>query len=333
MPLARNHRMKRQTLCVGAVQMVSENGALEANLGRATRLVEDAARKGARLIALPELFSGGYWLCERIWDTAEPRGGPTETWLRETAHRLGVFLGGSYLLADGEDFFDVFALATPNGEIAGRVPKQKPGYVEAYLFRGQRSSHIIETELGRIGVGICYDNAFRFLADALLAGDADLLVMSFSAPTPAQTWFYRKQNVAAYLASYLHGASNMARLLGIPAIQVNKCGAWSSDLPAFFPAQVSKFDGQSEIADGNGTIVAQLADEEAAIVGDITLDPDRKTHQLSVQATRYGRWIAPVPMEFKMFWLIELLGRLAYQNSRRRRAAAKTIADRRLQTV
>jgi len=99
-----------------------------------------------------------------------------------------------------------------------------------------------------------------------------------------------------------HGASNVVRLLGAPAIQVNKCGPWSRDLPAFFPAQVSKFDGQSEIADGNGTIVTQLADEEAAIVGDITLDPDRKTRQLSVQATRYGRWIAPVPMGFKMFW-------------------------------
>ena len=82
--------MKRQTLCVGTVQMVSETGALEANLGRTTRFVENGAPKGAGLIALPELFCGGYWLCERIWDTAEPRASRTETWLRETARRLRV---------------------------------------------------------------------------------------------------------------------------------------------------------------------------------------------------------------------------------------------------
>ena len=87
----------------------------------------------------------------------------------------------------GEDFFNVFALATPGGQIAGRVPKQQAASVEAYLFRGQESSHIIETDLGRVGVGICYDNVFRFTADALIAGDADIAVMSYSAPTPQRT--------------------------------------------------------------------------------------------------------------------------------------------------
>lgn len=93
MPLTRNHRMKRQILCVGAVQMTSESGALEANLGCATRFVENTAPKGARLVAFPELFCGGDWLYERIWDTAEPRASRTEAWLRETVRRLAFSLG------------------------------------------------------------------------------------------------------------------------------------------------------------------------------------------------------------------------------------------------
>jgi N-carbamoylputrescine amidase len=68
------------------------------------------------------------------------------------------------------------------------VPKQKPGSVEAFFFRGQFSSHVLETQLGRVGVGICYDNAFRFLADAVIAGDADILLMPFSASTSQETW-------------------------------------------------------------------------------------------------------------------------------------------------
>jgi len=48
--------MKPRTLRVGAVQMVSENGALDANLTRAARLVREAVDMGASLILLPELF-------------------------------------------------------------------------------------------------------------------------------------------------------------------------------------------------------------------------------------------------------------------------------------
>jgi predicted amidohydrolase len=306
--------------------MVSENGKVESNLSRANRLVEKTAQAGAELVLLPELFSGGYWVCEKVWDTAEPQGGRTESWLCETASQFGLYLGGSYLMARDEDFYNVFALATPAGKIAGRVPKQKPGSIEAYLFRGQVSSHIIETGLGRIGVGICYDNLFRFLADAVLAGDADILLMPFSAPTPEQTWYYPEKRVQAYLAAYRHGASNYARMLGIPAVQVNKSGPWQSESPAFFPPQESTFGGQSEIADSNGDILAELGDEEDVIVADVVMDPARKRHQLPAEATRWGRWISPAPWEFRLFWIIETLGRRSYARNKRRREKARAIS-------
>jgi len=314
------------SLRVAAVQMVSENGERRANLERAKHLVQQASEAGAKLVALPELFSGGYWLCEQAWDTAEPQDGPTEAWLRETARLYGIYLGGSYLQARGEDFFNVFALATPTGQIAGRVPKQLAASVEAYLFRGQESSHIIDTDLGRVGIGICYDNAFRFVPDALIAGDADIAVMSFSAPTPQRTWYYGRKQAEAFRASFRHGAQNYARMLGIPAIQVNKSGPWKSPLPAFFPSQDSKYDGQSEIADGNGEIVAELADTEAAIVGDVTIDPARKIRTLGKEYTRYGRWVAPVPLEFKLYRVIEAMGAHSYRANRRRRAKALTVS-------
>ena len=319
--------MGGRTLRVAAVQMVSANGERRANLERAGRWVRQAAEAGAKLVALPELFSGGYWLNEQAWDTAEPQDGPTEAWLRETAHRHGIYLGGSYLQARGEDFFNVFALATPAGQIAGRVPKRQAASVEAYLFRGQQSSHVIDTDLGRVGIGICYDNVFRFIADALIAGNADIAVMSFSAPTPQQTWYYRRKQAEAFRASFRHGAQNYARMLGIPAVQVNKSGPWKSPLPALFPSQDSKYDGLSEIADSNGEIVAALADQEAVIVGDVTLDPARKTRKLAREYTRYGRWIAPVPLEFKLYRIIEAMGARSYRANGRRRRKALAISD------
>jgi len=317
--------MEPRCLRVAAVQMVSAIREVESNLKRASRLVEEAARAGATLVLLPELFSAGYCLCERAWDFAEPEGGRTETWLCDTASRLGVYVGGCYPLASGEDFYIVFALATPGGGIAGRVPKQKPASFEAYLFRGQISRHIIETQLGRIGVGICYENAFRFLAEAMIAGDADIMLMPFSAPTPKETWYFPRKSVDAYLASYRHGASKYARLLGIPAIQVNQCGDWHSNLPSFFPPQHSKFHGQSEIADNTGEVLAELGDQESVIVGDVTLDPARKICKLPDEVSRLRHWISPLPNCFKIFPTIEALGRRWYARSVRRREKAKAV--------
>jgi predicted amidohydrolase len=175
-------------------------------------------------------------------------------------------------------------------------------------------------------VGICYVNFFRFVVDALNLGDADIALMPYSAPTPQRTWYYGRKRAEAFVASYRHSAQNYARMLGIPAVQANKSGPWRSDLPAFFPAQNSKYEGQSEIADSNGTIVAQLADQEAVISGDVTLDPARKVRTLDEEYARHGRWISPVPLEFKLYRLIEVLGARSYRASERRREKALAIS-------
>jgi N-carbamoylputrescine amidase len=93
-----------RTLRVAAVQMESQNGLVEANLGHATSLMERAVDDGAKLILLPEFMPTGYSFSKALWDGAEPREGATANWLRENSERLGVWLGTSFLEADGEDF-------------------------------------------------------------------------------------------------------------------------------------------------------------------------------------------------------------------------------------
>jgi N-carbamoylputrescine amidase len=118
--------------------MESANGDVAGNLARAGRWSEAAARRGAELILLPELFSTGFELNDRSWQSAEPQGGPSERWLLDTARRHGCHIGGSYLEARGEDFFNTFALAAPDGSIAGRVRKSHPCSIEAYVFKARR---------------------------------------------------------------------------------------------------------------------------------------------------------------------------------------------------
>ena len=85
----------------------------------------------------------GYFLTEEIWDCAEPWNGPTYAWLTALARRMGIFLGTSFLEAEGEDFYNTFALATPEGEIAGRVRKTPPASLEALFWENVGFAHAL----------------------------------------------------------------------------------------------------------------------------------------------------------------------------------------------
>jgi N-carbamoylputrescine amidase len=168
---------------VAAVQTPAAQ-SVPAGLEHATPLVERAAAEGAQLVLLPELMATRYVFTAEMWDSAEPSEGPTVQWLRDNARRLGIWLGTSYLEASGEDFFNTFVLATPDGDEAGRVRKQTPTMYEPWFFRGQCGSHVINTELGRIGVGICNDNHRSYLPGLLQLGGADLVLMPHCWPLP-----------------------------------------------------------------------------------------------------------------------------------------------------
>jgi N-carbamoylputrescine amidase len=97
-----NHEDKRitgnkaRTIRVAAIQMEFKNGPIEANLERATPMVNRAAEKGAKLILLPEFMPTGYIFSAAIWGNGEPKEGQTVKWLRESSKRLGVWLGTSF---------------------------------------------------------------------------------------------------------------------------------------------------------------------------------------------------------------------------------------------
>ena len=98
------------------------------------------------------------------WDAGEPSNGKTVQWLKATSRRLHVWLGTSFLEADGADFYDTFVLTAPSGEEAGRVRKQNPAGPEAYFFRGDIGPHVITTAIGKIGVGIARKVPSRWYA-------------------------------------------------------------------------------------------------------------------------------------------------------------------------
>lgn len=318
-------REQGRTLRVAAVQMECRNGSIEANLEHATGLIDHAAQRGAELILLPEFMPTGYIFTKDIWDTGEPRDGPTTNWLRENSRRLGVWLATSFLEADKEHFFNTFVLATPDGREAGRVRKQTPAGPEAYFFKGDTGPHVIDTELGKVGVGICYENHQAFILRLMHQQSVDLMLMPHSAPTPSQSLFFPRKYIEMYHDMLRELASRYARALGVPAVMVNKCGQLRTPMPRLpFWKWDSSFPGLSSIADSDGTVKAQLRDEEAVIVEDVLLDPSRKIH---APPKCYGRWSWKAPRLWNMVRVIEAMGALEYSLSRSRKKRARQISS------
>lgn len=123
-----------KTIKVAAVQMNCDPGKVDRNLAHAEKLVGDAVEKGAKLVLLPELMPSGYMATEEIWGSAETIDGNSVKWLLSTAKRFGIYLGFSFLEAEGEDFYNSFVLSSPEGKLLGRVRKSPPASIEAYFL-------------------------------------------------------------------------------------------------------------------------------------------------------------------------------------------------------
>jgi N-carbamoylputrescine amidase len=312
-------------LRVAAVQMESKNGLIKVNLEHALPYVDEAAKKGAKLIGLPEFMPTGYIFTNAIWDAGEPKEGLTVMWLREHSKRLGVYLGTSFLEADGEDFFNTFILTTPDGNEAGRVRKQTPAAFEAYFTKGDPGSHVINTEFGKIGVGICYENMLSYIPHLMYTHSVDIMLMPHSAPSPMKSILTPQKAVNAFNNNLKELAVTYAKQLGIPAIMINKSGKWETPLPGNpFLKQVSSFPGFTAIADSDGKLKAQLGSEEAVIVEDVIIDASRKTN---LQLECKGRWTGDFPWGIKIWRQVEAMGRIWYSLSSERKRRAREISS------
>lgn len=192
-----------QAFTAAVVQMVS-GSEVAANLASAGRLIEQAAQAGARLVALPENFA---LLGRREQDklaVAESDGaGPIQDFLAQTARRHGIHLVGGTIPLHGADPQRVRAACLLHGPDGRRLAR----YDKIHLFdvevadggeRYRESASIepgdavvtVDTDLGRIGLAVCYDLRFPELFRALLAKGAQILVLpsAFTETTGAAHW-------------------------------------------------------------------------------------------------------------------------------------------------
>jgi predicted amidohydrolase len=129
------------------------------NHRRARRLLEEAAGKGARLALLPEMFCTGFSMeSGRI---AQPPGGPSETFLRDTARELSLSILASIPEAGQPKPRNMAILAGPDGAVA-RYAKIHPFTFggEDKVYTGGDRIVTVTVEGVRITPFVCYDLRF-----------------------------------------------------------------------------------------------------------------------------------------------------------------------------
>jgi N-carbamoylputrescine amidase len=138
----------------------------EANFASALGRIPEAARMGAQVVCLPELFRTQYF-CQRedlrLFDLAEPIPGPSTTKLAEVAREAGVAIVASLFERRAPGLYHNTAVTlNSDGQIAGVYRKMHipddPLYYEKYYFApGDLGFQAVDTTAGRVGTLVCWD--------------------------------------------------------------------------------------------------------------------------------------------------------------------------------
>jgi N-carbamoylputrescine amidase len=171
-------------LIVGAVQIACGDDAKQ-NLDKLETHVREAARRGAKLVVLQELFEGPYF-CIDI-DVAHNRrakpfkGNAMIARFASLARELGVVLPVSFYEEDGSRRFNSLSMIDADGKLLGLYRKShipdSPGYSEKFYFANGDTGFIVhDTAIGKVGAGICWDQWFPEAARCMVLQGAEILI-------------------------------------------------------------------------------------------------------------------------------------------------------------
>lgn len=233
-----------KTLRIAAIQMDATAAPLAERLARVEQLATEAAEAGAQLVALPELFNLGYAYSDENFRRAEPVDGPTATWMRATAARLNIHLAGSLLLRDQDEIYNALLLFAPDGRV-WRYDKHYPWAWERAYFRESDRITVAHTDLGDIGMMICWDVAHAGLWRRY-AGQVDLMLIVSSPPDAGNPVYhfpggdritadmmgpvFRSLKDAA-LQTFGATINQQTAWLGVPAVNTVACGQTTTAIP------------------------------------------------------------------------------------------------------
>ena len=128
-----------------AVQLEARLGDVNYNLAKTNNLIDDAFRRGADLVIVPEFFTTGIAFHPSLLNAALPLEGRALQLLCDKARRYNRPVGGSFIaIKQDRERYNTFVLAFPDGSYYSH-DKDLPTMWENCYYRGGSDPGILET--------------------------------------------------------------------------------------------------------------------------------------------------------------------------------------------
>ena len=225
--------------------------------------------------------------------------------LRQLAARYRGWIGGSMLVARGDDVYNAYHLVEPDGTVHVH-DKDLPTMWENAFYRGGGDPGLFATGLGTLGAAVCWE-LIRAQTLRRLAGRVELAVTGTHWWSLPENW--PGLGPLAALAQYNRYLAEQApvefaRHLGVPVLQASHAGTLRGDflvLPGvdWSLPYVTRFVGTTQIVDATGHVLASRQTSEGAGFVCAEVTPGAVP---VVAATPDRYWLPALPFVHRAYW-------------------------------
>ena len=253
-----------------ATQMACSKNSKD-NIDKAVNLIESAAKKGANVILIQELFETQYFCKdqkEELFELAKPfEDNPTIHLMSQVAKDNNVVLPVSFFEKSNKAHFNTIAMIDSDGTIMGRYRKSHipdgPGYQEKFYFNpGNTGFKVWDTKFCKVGVGICWDQWSSEAAKIMALKGAEVILYPTAIGGEPDNNDDFDSSDMWQRAMIGHAAVNQ-----VPIVASNRIGSEEGYEISNF------FYGRSFITDFTGEIKVEASrDKEEILIAKIDLD-------------------------------------------------------------
>ena len=271
-----------RTVTVATTQMAC-GWDKQQNIDTATELVTKAAKAGANIVLLQELFETPYFCQVHDFDyfklATSVADNAAINHFRALAKELDIVLPISFYEKSGNTFFNSVTVIDADGEILGtyrktHIPDGIPYAEKFYFTPGDTGFKVWDTKYAKIGVGICWDQWFPECARSMALMGAKLLFYPTAIGDEPTLGIDSKGHWQRCMQG--HAAANL-----MPVIAANRIG--TETISQNGNDSTLEFYGSSFITDGRGEIIQEASKDKKEVLT-ATFDLD----ELAIARRQWG---------------------------------------------
>jgi predicted amidohydrolase len=246
---------------VALTQISCKVGDKKYNIDKIVKCVKKAKKKDVNIVVFPELSLTGYIIRDLVYELAEPINGPSVRLLEDLAkkEKMHIVFG---MIERSEKahavLYNTAVLLGPEGFIGKYQKMHLPThsvFEEKRYFRPGYQASVFDTEIGKVGLMICYDVFFPEVTRMLRLNGSQLIICISASPAVRRK-FFEVLTVARAMENTTYLA--YVNLVGIE--------------------DGLQFWGGSRLIGPNGSIISQAKyDEEDQIIGNLDYEDLKRT--------------------------------------------------------